>query len=69
MQPLFQEQQGVPDDRFIGDAEGSATFLSRLPYHSGKTGIIGFCSGGRQTYLAAGRMNSVDAAVQNLSLP
>ena len=54
---------GVPDDRFIGDAEGSATYLSRLPYFSGKTGMIRFCSGGRQTYLAAGRMDTVDAAV------
>jgi carboxymethylenebutenolidase len=54
---------GVPDDRFIGDAEGSATYLSRLPYHSGKTGMIGFCSGGRQTYLAAGRKDTLDAAV------
>jgi carboxymethylenebutenolidase len=54
---------GVPDDQFIGDAEGSARFLSRLPYHSGKTGMIGFCSGGRQTYLAAGRMDTIDAAV------
>ena len=54
---------GVPDDQFIGDAEGSATFLRRLPYHSGKIGMIGFCSGGRQTYLAAGRMETIDAAV------
>jgi len=53
---------GVPDDRFIGDAEGSATYLSRLPYYSGKTRMIGFCSGGRQTYLAAGRMDTIDAA-------
>jgi carboxymethylenebutenolidase len=54
---------GVPDDRFIGDAEASAKYLTNLPYHSGKTGIIGFCSGGRQTYLAAGRMNTLNAAV------
>ena len=54
---------GVPDDRFIGDAEASARFLQLLPYHSGKIGMIGFCSGGRQTYLAAGRMDNIDAAV------
>lgn len=54
---------GVPDDQFIGDAEGSATYLRSLPYHSGKIGMIGFCSGGRQTYLAAGRMDTIDAAV------
>lgn len=54
---------GVPDDRFIGDAEGSVSYLRKLPYHSGKIGMIGFCSGGRQTYLAAGRMDSLDAGV------
>ena len=54
---------GVPDDRFIGDAEASARFLQLLPYHSGKIGMIGFCSGGRQPYLAAGRMDNIDAAV------
>jgi carboxymethylenebutenolidase len=31
----------VPDDRFIGDAEGSVNFLQSLPYHSGKIGMIG----------------------------
>ncbi|NQW20943.1 MAG: dienelactone hydrolase family protein [Chloroflexi bacterium] len=54
---------GVSDDRFIGDAEGAARYLGRLPYYSGSTGIIGFCSGGRQTYLAAGRMKTINAAV------
>ena len=54
---------GVPDDRFIGHAEGSIAYLRSLPYFSGKIGMIGFCSGGRQTYLAAGRMDSLDAAI------
>jgi carboxymethylenebutenolidase len=54
---------GVRDDRFIGDAEGSSAFLRGLPYYSGKTGIIGFCSGGRQSYLAARRMDNLDAVV------
>jgi len=60
---ISRSNGGVPDDQFIGDAEASATYLSRLPYHSGKTGIIGFCSGGRQTYLAAGRLDTLSAAV------
>jgi len=34
-----------------------------LPYHNGKVGIIGFCSGGRQVYLAAGTVSGIDAAV------
>lgn len=54
---------GVPDSRFIGDAQGTVFYLDSLPYHSGKVGMIGFCSGGRQTYLAAGLMDSIAAAV------
>lgn len=54
---------GVPDDRFVGDAAGAMEFLRALPYSNGKIGIIGFCSGGRQSYLAAGRIPELDAAV------
>ncbi len=54
---------GVPDDRFIGDAAGAMDYLNALPYSNGKVGMIGFCSGGRQTYLAAGRIPELDAAV------
>jgi len=54
---------GVPDDRCIGDIEASMHYLRLLPYHNGKIGIIGFRSGGRQTYLAACRIPSLDAAV------
>jgi len=34
-----------------------------LPYLNGKVGIIGYCSGGRQVYLAACTLNGIDAAV------
>jgi len=54
---------GVPDDQCMGDIEGSMKYLRALPYHSGKIGIIGFCSGGRQVYIAACRIPSLDAAV------
>ncbi len=54
---------GVPDDRFIGDARGAMEYLRELPYSNGKVGMIGFCSGGRQTYLAACRIPELDAAV------
>ena len=54
---------GVPDARFLGDAEGAMNYLRSLPYCNGKIGMIGFCSGGRQTYLAAGRIASLNAAV------
>jgi carboxymethylenebutenolidase len=54
---------GVPDERCVGDVEGAAEFLRALPYGNGKVGIIGFCSGGRQAYICACRVPSLDAAV------
>jgi len=54
---------GVPDERCIGDVEGAIRYLESLPYHNGKVGIIGFCSGGRQTYLVACNIERIDAAV------
>ena len=54
---------GNPDARTVGDVEGAAGLLRSLPYSSGKVGVIGFCSGGRQTYVAACSIPSLDAAV------
>jgi carboxymethylenebutenolidase len=54
---------GMPDNRTMGDVEGAVGYLRTLPYHNGKVGIIGFCSGGRQVYLAACTLRGIDAAV------
>ena len=54
---------GVPDDRCVGDVEGAAIYLRSLPYCNGKVGVIGYCSGGRQAYMAACSIPSLDAAV------
>ena len=56
-------QGGVSDAQVVGDAEGAAAFLRAQPDASGKIGAIGFCSGGRQTYMLACKMKSLDAAV------
>lgn len=53
---------GVPDDQVVGDVEGAATFLKSLGSSNGKVGVIGYCSGGRQSFLAACRL-PLDAAV------
>lgn len=53
----------VPDDQVVGDVEGSLRYLQALPYYSGRAGAIGFCSGGRHTYLCACRIPSLNAAV------
>ncbi len=54
---------GMPDDRTIGDVEGSIRYLRSLPYGKGKVGVVGYCSGGRQAYLAACKIPSIDAVV------
>ena len=46
-------QGGVPDERLVGDVAGAATWLRALGGANGKVGVIGYCSGGRQSVLAA----------------
>jgi carboxymethylenebutenolidase len=55
-------QGGVPDDRFVGDAKGAAAWLRALPTSNGRVGTIGYCSGGRQSFLAGVEVG-VQAAV------
>ena len=55
-------QGGVPDGRLIGDVAASAAHLRSLPTSNGKVGVIGYCSGGRQSVLAACNLD-LDAAV------
>jgi carboxymethylenebutenolidase len=43
---------GVPDDRLVGDVGGALAYLRALPTSNGKAGVIGHCSGGRQSVLA-----------------
>lgn len=53
---------GIPDDRLVGDVSGAADYLRALPGANGKVGVIGYCSGGRQSFLAACSLQ-LDAAV------
>lgn len=53
---------GVPDGRLVGDVEGAADVLRSLSNSNGKVGVIGYCSGGRQSFLAACSLE-LDAAV------
>lgn len=54
---------GMPDDRTMGDVQGAIDYLRRLPYVNDKVGVIGYCSGGRQAYLAACTLRGIAAAV------
>jgi len=55
-------QGGVPDHRLLGDVAGAAAHLRALGSSNGKVGVIGYCSGGRQSVLAACSL-PLDAAV------
>jgi carboxymethylenebutenolidase len=52
----------IPDERVVAEVEGAAAYLKGLPNANGKIGVIGHCSGGRQSFLAAVSL-PLDAAV------
>ena len=54
---------GMPDDRTMSDVQAAIDYLRALPYVSGKVGVIGYCSGGRQAYLAACTLRGIDAVI------
>jgi carboxymethylenebutenolidase len=53
---------GVPDERLVGDVDAAMKKIKSLPNANGKVGTIGYCSGGRQSFLAAISLK-LDAAV------
>ncbi len=59
---IAREQGGVPDERLVGDVDGAASFAKSLDSSNGKVAVIGYCSGGRQAFLAACSLD-LDAAV------
>jgi carboxymethylenebutenolidase len=63
MDSVFPVMFGLPDTQAVRDLEASADYLRGLAGASGKVGVIGFCSGGRQTLLFACSSTKADAAV------
>src|ERR671928_2112948 len=59
---MARAKGGVPDQRLVGDVGGAAAYLRGLPTSTGKVGVIGYCSGGRQSVLCGGNLG-LDAAV------
>jgi carboxymethylenebutenolidase len=57
-----REKGGVPDEQLVGDVEGAVRYLRSLGRSNKKAGTIGYCSGGRQSFLAACSL-ALDAAV------
>ena len=54
---------GVSDDQVVGDVEGALAFVRARPEANGKVGVMGFCSGGRHSFISAGRIKSINAMV------
>jgi carboxymethylenebutenolidase len=53
---------GMPDAQVVGDVAAAVELLRRQPWCTGKVGVIGFCSGGRQAYMVACKLD-IEAAV------
>jgi carboxymethylenebutenolidase len=54
---------GVSDESVTGDCQAAADFLRAQSNSNGKLGIIGTCSGGRHSYVAACSTGSFNAVV------
>jgi carboxymethylenebutenolidase len=55
-------QGGVPDPQVVGDVGACVDYLKGQPQVNGKVGVMGTCSGGRHTFLAACHLDNIDAA-------
>ena len=55
-------QGGIPDQQLIDDVGGAQAYLKGLSNSNGKVGTIGYCSGGRQSFLAGVSLD-LDAVV------
>ena len=53
---------GVPDERLVGDVDAAMRHLKSLAQANGKVASIGYCSGGRQSFLAGCRL-PLDAVI------
>jgi carboxymethylenebutenolidase len=58
-----REGGGNPDAQVIDDLQAGVDYLLASSSSNGKVGIIGFCSGGRISYMGAAKLNGINAAV------
>jgi carboxymethylenebutenolidase len=59
---VVRAKGGVPDERLVGDVGAAMERLKSLPTSNGKVASIGYCSGGRQSFLAGVRL-PLDAVI------
>lgn len=62
MSARIRDDGGQRDALVVGDLQGALDYVRGLGETTGKVGIIGFCSGGRVSYMAAAKLD-LDAAV------
>ncbi len=60
---VFKAMFAKSDAETVADLDAAAAYLRGLDNANGKIGVIGFCSGGRQTLLYACSSQAPDAAV------
>lgn len=60
---VFKAMFGKADSETVADLDLAAAHLRGLDGSNGKVGVIGFCSGGRQTLLYACSSQAPDAAI------
>jgi carboxymethylenebutenolidase len=60
---VFPVMFGKSDAEAVQDLEAAAVHVTQFRNASGKVGVIGFCSGGRQTLLFACSSSKPDAAI------
>jgi carboxymethylenebutenolidase len=65
MDSVVQTMFAVPDTQAVADLEGAITYLKGQAHSNGKVGAIGFCSGGRYTFILACKSRHLDAAVDS----
>lgn len=54
---------GVADDQVVGDVKGCMDFLKGQKNLNGKIAVMGFCSGGRHSWLAGCKLDGFSAIV------
>jgi carboxymethylenebutenolidase len=59
---IIRQAGGIPDEQLVDDVAGSSAYLRSLASSNGRIGVIGYCSGGRHSFLAACSLE-LDAAV------
>jgi carboxymethylenebutenolidase len=63
MSAKVRSEGGVPDATVMADSAAARDWLRALPTNNGKVAIMGTCSGGRHSILAASTVHGFDAVV------